>query len=77
LLIIIFCIGPLNVFFKIREGKTSLEKIREDYEEERRGTLSALAKSRGENPNRGLLPTTTRPTQRQRAQTNVDEAEMN
>ena len=42
LITIIFCIGPLNVFFKIREGKTSLEKIREDYEEERAGNLAGL-----------------------------------
>jgi len=28
---IIFMLGPIRLFFKIKEGKTSLEKIKEDF----------------------------------------------
>ena len=35
LIAIIFSLGPIRVFFKIKEGKTSLEKIKDDYEDER------------------------------------------
>ena len=35
LIAIIFSLGPIKVFFKIKEGKTSLEKIQEGYEDER------------------------------------------
>ena len=31
----IFSIGPIRLFLKIKEGKTSLDKIKEDYEDER------------------------------------------
>ena len=32
---IILMLGPLRVFLKIKEGKTSLEKIKEEYEDGR------------------------------------------
>ena len=35
LILMIFCIGPLRLFFKIKEGKTSLDKIQTEYEEDR------------------------------------------
>lgn len=31
----IFTVGPLNLLFKLREGKTSLQKMSEDYSDER------------------------------------------
>ena len=31
----IFLLGPLRLFLKIKEGKTSIEKMVEDYEDER------------------------------------------
>ena len=35
LVLMIFGIGPLRLFLKIKEGKTSLKKMEEDYIEDR------------------------------------------
>ena len=35
LMLFIFSLGPIRVFFKIKEGKTSVEKLVEGYEDER------------------------------------------
>jgi hypothetical protein len=46
--------GPLKVYLEIKEGKTSIEKIKEDYEDER-----TLMHSRfGVTKKTGILPTT-------------------
>ena len=54
----IFSIGPIRLFFKIKEGKTSIQKIKEGYEDQRGFG------PRNERRNVGLLPTTTRPQRR-------------
>ena len=38
-IVYVFTIGPLNLFFKFKEGKVTMEKIIEDYEEERRSVM--------------------------------------
>ena len=35
----IFSLGPIRLFLKIQEGKTSLSKIKEDYEDQRTSFL--------------------------------------
>jgi len=52
-------LGPIKLFFKLKEGKTSLEKIVEDYEDDRSTIIPRPPQRAGEG---GLLPTTTRPT---------------
>ena len=49
---IIMMLGPLKLFLKIKEGKTSFEQMREDYEEDR-GSIYRTNQSQS-----GLLPTT-------------------
>mmetsp|Transcript_1878 Transcript_1878/g.3276 ORF Transcript_1878/g.3276 Transcript_1878/m.3276 type:complete len:81 (-) Transcript_1878:3-245(-) len=61
LILFIFSIGPLRVFLKIKEGKTNLRKIVEDYEDER-GFIRPQ-----ERKGVGLLPTSSRPTRRANA----------
>lgn len=58
----VFLIGPLGLFLKIKEGKLSLEKIVEDYEEERRTVLPA------QRAERGILPTESLPQRRRNPQ---------
>ena len=78
LILMIFCIGPLRLFFKIKEGKTSLEKIKDNYEEERGNDFisNAMRRQQGLKEDRGFLPTTTIPSVRRAAKTN-DISEFN
>jgi hypothetical protein len=59
---VIFLLGPIRLFFKFKEGKTSMEKIKEDFEDSR-GFIDNIAarNNQGREP-AGLLPTTTRPS---------------
>ena len=43
LVLMIFGIGPLRLFLKIKEGKTSLKKMEEDYIEHREHDLIRTA----------------------------------
>ena len=54
----VFMIGPIGLFLRIKEGKMSLEKIVEDFEEERRTVLPA------QRAERGILPTESLPQRR-------------
>ena len=67
LVLIVFTLGPIRLYFKIKEGKTSMEKIIEDYEDEPHFMDNALRMNKRREQrqmNRGLLPTTTVPTAR-------------
>ena len=56
----IFTLGPIRLFLKIKEGKITVDEIVEGYEDQR-GILNRQME------NRGLLPTSTRPTRRAHA----------
>lgn len=56
----IFTIGPVGLFLKLKEGKQSMEKIVEDFEEERMSVLPT--KKRGSH-----LPTENLPMRRRNA----------
>ena len=58
LMLFVYTIGPIRVFLKIKEGKTSIGKIIEDFEDERGQLWKENKKSVG------ILPTTTRPQRR-------------
>lgn len=75
ILLLILMIGPLKVFLKIKEGKTSVQKLVEDYEDERGFMDDIIAQNRGQ-PRGGLLPTTTQPQQRVHARTETNESEL-
>ena len=61
-IVYVLTIGPLGLFFKLKEGKTSFEKIKEDYEEERRNIMPP------NRPDRGILPTEQLPQRRRNPQ---------
>ena len=57
----IFLMGPLNIFLKLKEGKTSFEKLQQDYEDERMSMMPP-------NENRsGVLPDNSIPVRRRNA----------
>ena len=45
----IFLLGPLRLFLKIKEGKTSIEKLVEDYEDDRGIVDDIIARNRAQN----------------------------
>lgn len=62
-----FLIGPLNVFLQINEGKLSLEKIKEDYEDERMDFYQMARDQKDRNND--ILPTHNKQGPRKRTTT--------
>lgn len=69
LVLMIFGIGPLRLFLKLKEGKTSLDKMQEDYIEDREHDFirSTLRRNAAAKEDRGFLPTTSVPQARRAA----------
>ena len=76
-IVFIFGNGPLKVFLDIKEGKTSIKKMMEDYEDERTQMHEKLGVIRKED---GILPTkigrTSGPTRRTAAGQESDVNEL-
>ena len=64
-----FMIGPLNVLLELNEGKLTLQKMQEDYEDERIDFMQ-YAQDAKERRNNDILPTSASgPRKRSSAQT--------
>jgi len=59
LIVMVFSLGPLRVFLKVKEGKTSLDKIIEDFDEDRTQFHNMARRSQD-----GILPTSGAPRTR-------------
>ena len=75
LVLMIFGIGPLRLFLKIKEGKTSLKKMEEDYIEDRQHDFirTALRNRQAQSEDRGYLPTSNAQARRAARNTSIEE----